>query len=233
MVATCHAPAIHPIVAAKAAATADHVSRGRFALNLVMGWFTPELAMFGTEPLEHDARYAFGAEWLACVDRLWSAERPFDYEGEFFSMREARSHPHPLQPRPPVLNAGSSPAGIAFCGHDDADAEARLQEILDGADWEAAENFMSFLGLNSQSFGDQIQHVRERFVTSGGGYPIVCGPESVAEQLIEMSQAGIDGVILGFLDYERELEDFAARVLPLLEAAGVRRPVPAVAPAVT
>ena len=43
--ATVHAPLIHPIAAAKMAATADHVSGGRFALNVVAGWFKNEFDM--------------------------------------------------------------------------------------------------------------------------------------------------------------------------------------------
>jgi dimethylsulfone monooxygenase len=39
--ATSHLPAVHPIVAAKMATTIDHISGGRFGLNLVMGWVTP------------------------------------------------------------------------------------------------------------------------------------------------------------------------------------------------
>ena len=41
--ATSHLPTVHPIVAAKAATTIDHISGGRFGLNLVMGWFSPEM----------------------------------------------------------------------------------------------------------------------------------------------------------------------------------------------
>ena len=35
--ATSHVPTMHPIMAAKQAATIDHISRGRFALNIVTG----------------------------------------------------------------------------------------------------------------------------------------------------------------------------------------------------
>ena len=38
---TSHVPTIHPIVAAKQATTVDHITNGRFALNIVCGWFTP------------------------------------------------------------------------------------------------------------------------------------------------------------------------------------------------
>ncbi|MGV9711026.1 LLM class flavin-dependent oxidoreductase [Gordonia sp. NPDC003424] len=40
--ATTHVPTVHPVVAAKMAATIDHISGGRFGLNAVMGWFVPE-----------------------------------------------------------------------------------------------------------------------------------------------------------------------------------------------
>jgi len=53
---TSHVPTIHPIVAAKQATTVDHITNGRFALNIVCGWFTPELEMFGVPQMEHDAR---------------------------------------------------------------------------------------------------------------------------------------------------------------------------------
>ena len=56
--ATSHVPTLHPIVAAKQATTVDPISNGRFALNIVCGWFAPELEMFGAPIMEHDERYA-------------------------------------------------------------------------------------------------------------------------------------------------------------------------------
>src|ERR1700757_3621577 len=40
--ATSHVPTIHPVMAAKQAAAIDHISNGRFALNIVTGWNRPE-----------------------------------------------------------------------------------------------------------------------------------------------------------------------------------------------
>ena len=45
------------------AATADHISGGRFGLNVVAGWYAKELAMFGVTQREHDDRYAVADEW--------------------------------------------------------------------------------------------------------------------------------------------------------------------------
>src|SRR4029079_8868835 len=39
--ANSHVPTLHPIVAAKQATTIDHITSGRFALNVVCGWFAP------------------------------------------------------------------------------------------------------------------------------------------------------------------------------------------------
>src|ERR1043166_4984971 len=76
---TSHLPHVHPIVAAKQATTIDHISNGRFALNVVCGWYTPEMAMFDGTQRPHDDRYRYGAEWLTIVKRLWTEEEPFDF----------------------------------------------------------------------------------------------------------------------------------------------------------
>ena len=113
--ATVHAPLIHPVAAAKMAATIDHVSGGRFALNLVAGWFKNEFDMFGHDLAPHEQRYEYAAEWLSLVKKLWEAEAEFDFAGAFFNGKGLWSEPKPLQsPRPPIMNAGSSAAGHAF-----------------------------------------------------------------------------------------------------------------------
>ena len=112
---TSHVPLIHPVAAAKQCATIDHVSGGRFALNVVCGWFRNEFEMFGAEWREHDARYEYAAEWLEFVRRIWTEDREFDFEGRWFSSRNVWSEPKPIQrPMPPVMNAGGSPAGQKF-----------------------------------------------------------------------------------------------------------------------
>lgn len=136
--ATSHVPVVNPIVAAKQAATIDHISGGRFGLNLVMGWFTPEMEMFGSEQREHDQRYGVGDEWLQIVKRLWTEEEPFSFAGDFYTVNNAQSWPKPIQqPHPVIMNAGASPAGsdfaarnadISFIAMADLDTTARRVE---------------------------------------------------------------------------------------------------------
>ena len=115
VVATGHVPAMHPVVAAKQSVTVDHITGGRFALNLVSGWFITEMEFFGARMLDHDGRYTQAAEWLGLCKRLWRDEREFDFAGDFFTVKNARSTPMPLQqPHPVVINAGTSPRGQRF-----------------------------------------------------------------------------------------------------------------------
>lgn len=112
--ATSHVPTLHPIVAAKMATTIDHISKGRFGLNMVCGWFTPEMEMFGVKMMEHDTRYEYATEWVEIVEKLWT-EQWFDYNGEFLNIKQGFADPKPYQrPRPVLISAGSSPKGRKF-----------------------------------------------------------------------------------------------------------------------
>ena len=112
--ATSHVPTLHPIVAAKMATTIDRISGGRFGLNMVCGWFTPEMEMFGVKMMEHDNRYEYATEWVEIVEKLWKDEWS-DFHGEFFTINKGFSDPKPLQrPRPVLISAGSSTKGREF-----------------------------------------------------------------------------------------------------------------------
>ena len=112
--ATVHAPLVHPVLAAKALTTVDHISGGRAGLNLVMGWYEKELRMMGTDLRGHEDRYGYGAEWMEVADQLWSRSGNFDYHGKFLDLEGLEAEPKPIQPRPVILNAGASPAGQDF-----------------------------------------------------------------------------------------------------------------------
>jgi len=58
--------------------------------------------------------------------------------------------------------------------------------------------------------------------TFPGCYTIVGTPDDVAEEMIEMSQAGLAGASICFLDYLTAMPYFIQEVLPRLEQAGLR-----------
>jgi dimethylsulfone monooxygenase len=112
---TVHAPLFHPIIAAKQFVTADHISGGRFGLNLVVGWNEDEFQMFGVTQREHDARYSYAQEWLDAVKMAWTAEDDADFEREFIKLKKVRAKPKPFGgSRPLIMNAGASEVGRAF-----------------------------------------------------------------------------------------------------------------------
>lgn len=112
--ATSHVPTIHPILAAKQGATIDHISGGRFALNVVGGWNKAELEMFGNPMKEHDHRYDHAEEWLSVLQRLWTETEEFDHDGAFFKVIRGMSSPKPIQSHVPIMNAGGSDRGQHF-----------------------------------------------------------------------------------------------------------------------
>lgn len=114
VLSTVHAPLVHPVTAAKQAATIDHISGGRFVMNIVCGWNRPEFEMFGAPWREHDRRYDYAAEWITLIQRLWTEPDEFDFAGEFFQGTGLWSQPKPLQRPVPLMNAGSSEVGQAF-----------------------------------------------------------------------------------------------------------------------
>ena len=270
--ATSHVPTMHPILAAKQAATIDHISNGRFGLNLVMGWFSAEMEMFQGKQREHDERYRYGSEWAEIVRRLWTENEPFDYDGTFFKFKGARVLPKPMQkPHPVLVNAGSSPAGIDFsarscdinfigmgtfdmgrasseavrrrawdvyhrdittmtyatvvCRDTEEEAKRDYQALVDEIDWAGVDNLIRVFGLEGQSYGDaeSVRMLRTQFALGWGGMTFVGTPEQVVDKLAKTSEAGMDGIMLGFNDYVVELEHFDRSVMPLLKQAGLRR----------
>ena len=115
VVFTSHVSLNHPIVAAKQCAAIDHISNGRFTLNVVCGWNGPEMEMFDMTLGRHEDRYARAEEWLAIVKRLWTEDDDFDHEGSFYRINKGYLKPKPLQkPHPAVMNAGASERGRHF-----------------------------------------------------------------------------------------------------------------------
>lgn len=133
-VGTLHVPLMHPVFAAKQCATIDHLSGGRFAFNAVMGWVSGDFEMFGQELREHDERYVYGSEWMEVVRRIWTDPNPFDFEGEYFQLKNVRGKPKPRQdPYPLILNAGSSSAGMDFAARE-ADINFAIVENYEGGE---------------------------------------------------------------------------------------------------
>ena len=98
----------HPVVLAKMAQQIEHISQGRFAINLVNAWNRPELERAGIGFAEHDARYAYGREWITVVEALLRGERT-SFNGEHFHIDDYLLRPaDPFRARPRIYVGGES-----------------------------------------------------------------------------------------------------------------------------
>jgi FMNH2-dependent dimethyl sulfone monooxygenase len=107
----------HPLHLAKMGATIDHMSDGRWGLNVVTGYVPTESPMFGLKHPEHDQRYVIAAEFLDAMQRLWQSDANIDFNGTHYRMKDAFVTPKPVHGRPIIVNAGSSDAGLDFAAH--------------------------------------------------------------------------------------------------------------------
>jgi dimethylsulfone monooxygenase len=112
LVTAIHPGLWHPGVVAKAGATIDHVAPGRFAVNVVSGWFRREFHAYGEPWLDHDERYRRSAEFIEVLRGLWN-EETFSYRGDFYRIHEAWLAPRPTV-TPEIFQGGNSSAARAM-----------------------------------------------------------------------------------------------------------------------
>jgi alkanesulfonate monooxygenase SsuD/methylene tetrahydromethanopterin reductase-like flavin-dependent oxidoreductase (luciferase family) len=162
---TSHLTTMHPVTAAKQGMTIDHITGGRFALNVVTGWNRPEIEMFGIDFPDHDTRYDIAVEWLDIIKRLWTQDEEFDFEGKYYKIKKGFLQPKPIQkPYPAIMNAGGSPKGRAF-----AAKYADMAFVnMDSHDLDAcAARVASYRELARKEYGRDIQVWTNTYVVQG------------------------------------------------------------------
>lgn len=99
-----------PALVAKEAATIDHISNGRFTLNVVSAWWQEESDEYGGAWVQHDERYARTEEFLAVLKGMWTNDE-YSLGGRYYTIKNARLAPKPVQkPWPTLYAGGESPA---------------------------------------------------------------------------------------------------------------------------
>ena len=92
-----------PFMLAKLASSVEEISGGRLVLGLGAGWNETEFAALGS-PFDH--RISRFEEAFTIV-RTLLAHGSIDFEGEFYSVRDAEVLPRPIRPGGPPLMVGS------------------------------------------------------------------------------------------------------------------------------
>jgi FMNH2-dependent dimethyl sulfone monooxygenase len=94
-----------PAVTAKMAANIDHISGGRFSLNVVSAWWEQEMREYGGQWVAHDQRYERTREFIEVMRGMWSGQE-FSYEGKYYKVEKAHLEPKPIRKPWPTLYAG-------------------------------------------------------------------------------------------------------------------------------
>lgn len=272
LTSTSHVQTTHPVFAAKQAATVDHISDGRYCLNVVCGW----LEMFDVPSLEQDARYDYAEDWFSINKRLRAEEEEFSHHGEYFGLDGAFAMLRPLQrPLFTVINAGGSEKGrnfiapqcdigyIVITDHNDLEAILTLVDqyrslarekygrevpvwthayvvqrdtdkeahdclqhfAADSGNDDAADMTTKYLELNSKMMPPEAWGTFKFHLKDGhDDYGFVGSAEAISKRLAGLSEVGIDGIAIHWVDYLDGLNRFNADVMPLLEKAGLRKP---------
>ncbi len=114
--------------------------------------------------------------------------------------------------------------GVVTCRKSKAEAEDYYRHcIIDNADWSAVDSILAKRKITRESVGDAEFEQRRRHQANGmGGLPLIGDPDQVAQDLANLSKAGLRGVGLSFINYNDELPFFCDEVLPRLERMGLR-----------
>lgn len=269
VIAAVHPGLWHPGVLAKLGATADHLSGGRFAVNVVSGWFKGEFTALGEHWLDHDERYRRSEEFIQALRGIWTTDN-FTLAGDFYRIRDFTLKPKPVlvpgREHPEIFQGGNSTAARAMAGrvsdwyfsngkdfdglseqvHDvrrsaaehgrtvkfglngfmivrDTEAEARetLREVVAKSNKPAVEGFRDAVRTAGQSTSDRkgmwADSSYDDLVQYNDGFRtgLIGTAEQVAERIVQYRRRGAD-MMLGFLHFQEEVEQFGAKVLPLV-----------------
>jgi alkanesulfonate monooxygenase len=120
---------VAPTLAARTLSTIDRLSGGRASVHIISGASDEEQQRDG-DFLNKVERYERSDEYVELLRRLWTAETPFDHEGQYYRFKGGFVAVKPVQqPHIPIFFGGSSDAAIEAAGRH-ADIYALFGETL-------------------------------------------------------------------------------------------------------
>lgn len=235
-----------PAILARQAIALDDLSGGRIILGVGAGWQEREHAMFGYKLGDVPTRMARLEEGLEVLTRLLRSDEPTSYHGRFFQLQDARVLPRPQRAGgPPILIGGTGiKRTLPLVAHyadiwnalmvdpdefrtlsahldDLLQAEGRapdavrrtlMTNLTFAADRESLANKLSVADAGSTSLEAAVANMR------AARKNIVGTPEMVREQIAAYAEAGVEELMLQWLDLDDldGLRAFAQTVIPAL-----------------
>ena len=191
-----------PFTVARAFASLDHLSNGRAAWNAVTSSAADSAGNFGRTHPPHDQRYAIAEEFVDVVRGLWDCwddgaivadrttgryidpvkVRPLDHEGPHFSVKGPLNIGRCPQGQPVILQAGSSPPGLALA--------ARTADVVFSVVQDHAEAQAAYQALKSRL--PDHNRTPETLKILPGVMPIIGPTRQAAQDLLATLQSYVD-----------------------------------------
>jgi alkanesulfonate monooxygenase SsuD/methylene tetrahydromethanopterin reductase-like flavin-dependent oxidoreductase (luciferase family) len=115
--------------------------------------------------------------------------------------------------------------GQVICRPTQKEAEDYYRHaLIEQADWGAVDGMLALKDITPHKMPiEEFEKKRQYFAGNAiGGYPYVGTPDRVADELANISRAGMRGIAVSFVNYVNELPYFCDEVLPRLARLGVR-----------
>lgn len=226
----------NPLVTAWTALAISDLSRGRFRLGLGAGWQEREHREFGFDLGSMKTRFDRFEEALQVITLLLRSDRPVSFEGEYYRLENALLLPRPQTAnQPPIVIGGKGPkrtlpltaryadewnaVGIPV------DHFKRLNALLDdllrdeGRPLDAVRRTLMtrvIIGRDQDQVDERrgeasISELRERGVLIGT-------PEELRAQLRELAAAGVEVVMLQWLEGLDDIDGIESLARELIRA---------------
>jgi F420-dependent oxidoreductase-like protein len=225
----------HPVHTARMASAVDDLSNGRLVLGLGAGWNEREHYLFGFELLEPGARFERFNEGMEVVTRLLQSAEPVTFNGRYYQLRGATLLPRPQRSGGPRILIGGNGVKrtlsyvvryaeewncVMLTPGRFTEMNARLDGMLSEAGRKPESVRRSMMtgcvfGKDGATLSAKIS-ARGRSLEQLQQSGVVAGDLSaVKKQLQELEQAGLQRIMLQWLDLDdlESLEVLAKGVL--------------------
>jgi probable F420-dependent oxidoreductase len=196
----CLVPQHEPIVTAKAIASLDQLSGGRFVFGIGAGWNVDEMENHGAT---YETRFAIQREHVLAMKALWTQEAG-SFHGKYVNFDPAWSWPKPKQkPHPPIILGGETDYTLK-----------RVVDYCDGWFPRPRQNFTGALAVERlKKMADSKSRDFKTLTITVFGAP----PEPAV--LAEYEKVGIQDALLGIPDGTRdEILKHIDKIAPLAKA---------------
>lgn len=173
---------LHPLYLARFASTVDHISGGRFGLNVVTGYDAKEPLMFGMQRPDHDRRYEQASEFSTVMEKLWEGTDNLDWDGPHYQLQGAYVSPRPRYGRPIMVSASASAAGFHYA--------ARHSDVVFTSSPAGAE-----FGQAIEALPAHVRQIRAAYAGTGRQPKVIIFPLIICRPTREEALAYRDAIV--------------------------------------